>query len=124
MNAMRPWLRMALFTASLLVGCQQPPPPKDQGPQPDPQVIASMAGQTKLVASAKNNEVTYKAPQTGQIYVIDAANGLLVYDAPIAAGEKFYFAPASSRATIDKQAVALIRGTNENDEYRVYFLPQ
>ena len=124
MNAMRQLLWTALVTVLVAGGCQQPPPPKDQGPQPDPEVIAQKAGQAKLVGSAKNTELTYKAPQAGQIYVIDTANGLLVYDEPIAAGEKFYFAPASSRVTIDKQTVALIRGTNENDEYQVYFLPQ
>lgn len=124
MNAMRTWVCLLALASSFTAGCHQPPPTKEQGPQPDPEVIAQKASQAKLVASGKNTELTYKAPEAGQIYVIDAANGQLVYDAPIAAGEKFYFAPASSRATIDKQAVALIRGTNQNDEYHVYFLPQ
>lgn len=124
MNATRTGLWTALFSAALIAGCQQPAPPVEEGPGPDPEVMANKVNQLKLVASGKNTELTYKASGPGELYVVDANTGLYVYDAPLASGEKFVFAPASSRATIDKQTVDLIRGTNENDEYRVYFLPQ
>lgn len=124
MNAMRTGLWITLVSAAWIVGCQQPAAPVAEGPGPDPEVMAAKINQVKMVASGKNTELTYKATESGQLYVIDAATGLYIYNAPLAAGEKFVFAPASSRATIDKQTVDLIRGTNENDEYRVYFLPQ
>lgn len=124
MKATRTRLWIALFSAAWIVGCQQPTAPVEEGPAPDPEVMAAKINQVKMVASGKNTELTYKSTGPGQLYVIDANTGLYVYNAPLAAGEKFVFAPASSRATIDKQTVDLIRGTNEDDEYRVYFLPQ
>jgi hypothetical protein len=126
MNSTRALFVMALvLTPILVVGCQQPPPPPvDSGPAPDPAVMNSKINAMEMVASGTNKELIYKAKQPGQLYVIDAHTGLYIYNAPLAAGESFIFAPASSRATINKQTVDLIRGTNENDEYRVYFVPQ
>ena len=126
MNSTRVLFAMALVLVSILsAGCQPPPPPPvESGPAPDPAVMNSKIDAMKMVASGTNKELTYKSTQPGQLYVVDADTGLYIYNAPLAAGETFMFAPASSRATINKQTVDLIRGTNENDEYRVYFLPQ
>jgi hypothetical protein len=124
MNLKRVCVGSTLLIALLIVGCQQPAPSPDPGPHPDPNMVAQKAARVKMVASGRNAELTYKAPQAGQLYIIDSDTGLYIYNAPLASGEKFVFAPASSRATIDKQTVDLIRGTNENDEYRMYFLPQ
>jgi hypothetical protein len=126
MNSTRALLLPALVLIPILfVGCQpKPPPPVDSGPAPDPAVMEGKIDAMKMVASGTNKELVYKATQPGQLYVVDAVTGKYIYDAPLAAGEQFVFAPASSRATINKQTVDLIRGSNENDEYRMYFVPQ
>jgi len=126
MNAMRTWLSSALAIVTLgIAGCQHPaPPPVDSGPAPDAQSMNSKINEMKMVSSGTNHQLVYKATQPGELYVVDAVTGKYVYDAPLAAGEQFVFEPASSRATINKQTVDLIRGSNETDEYRMYFVPQ
>lgn len=124
MSATRAGLWITLIIVGWMAGCQQPAPPPEEGPAPDPKLMAEKAHHLKMVASGKNTELSYKATEYGQLYVVDQDNGLYVYTGPLGAGERFVFAPASSRATIDKQTIDLIRGTNENDEYRIYFLPQ
>lgn len=124
MNATRAGLWMVLTAVGFMAGCQQPAPTPEEGPGPDPKVMAEKAHQLKMVASGKNTELSYKATEFGQLYVVDQNTGQYVYNGPLGTGERFVFAPASSRATIDKQTIDLIRGTNENDEYRIYFLPQ
>jgi hypothetical protein len=126
MNAMRTWLSSSLAIVALgIAGCQHPlPPPLDSGPAPDPEVMNGKIDQMKMVGSGTGHQLVYKTTQPGELYVFDAATGKYVYDAPLAAGEQFVFEPASSRATINKQPVDLIRGSNDKDEYRMYFVPQ
>jgi hypothetical protein len=108
-----------------LIGCHHPAPaPKDEGVPLDQQAIEQKVNGMKRVASGTNKTLTYKAPQFGQLYLYDETTGLDIYKGSIAKGETFLFAPASSRAAIDKQTIDLMRDTNEKDEYRLYFIPR
>lgn len=114
-----------LCLAFSFLGCRHPaPPPSDNGAPLNQEAVDQRVSGMKMVGSGTNTPIKYKATQFGRLYLYDQTTGLDIYKGPIATGETFLFAPASSRAEINKQTIDLMRDTNEKDEYRLYFIPQ
>lgn len=130
MPALKRFAFPLVCTALWVAGCQHSGPVQtrasggDSIPGPDPDTVAGSIDQAKMVASGVNKQLTYKAPKYGKLYLYDAETGQFVFRGTVAPGEQFLFEPASSRAQINKQTIDLERGTNEKDEYRLYFAPQ
>lgn len=122
-------LPMLLGAGLLVDGCRPAPGPASKTdaeglPITEEATIAGRVDQLQLVAQGINKELTYKAPQFGQIILFDQVTGEFIYHGRVAKSESFVFEPASSRAQINKQTIDLDHVTNERDEYRLYFVPQ
>jgi hypothetical protein len=119
-----------LLGAGLLIGgCQHAAAPlvlpeENVGPTAEERSIADHVGQMKMVAQGVNKQLAFKATAFGQILLYDQETGDFIYRGSIAAGERFVFEPASSRAEINKETVDLAKITNQRDEYRLYYVPQ
>jgi hypothetical protein len=50
--------------------------------------------------------LTFIAPGTGDVYLVDLDGGEVVFAYPLRVGQEFRFDPASARPTVDGQAVS------------------
>lgn len=117
------FLVMSFFCLAMIAGgCQ---PPADNGTllakSDDPRLIFQ-ANEMKPVAAGVNTELTFKAPSYGELFLYDFTSGDFIFRGDLTKGEQFVFEPASSLATVNKQWIALIRDTNDKDEYRLFFV--
>jgi hypothetical protein len=123
MRALPKLVFASLYSASVfLAGCQHNS--IEQGRAQEDVPTQAKLDELKPVATGVNKQFYYKAPKYGELFLYDFNSGEFIFRGHLAAGEQFLFEPASSRATINKQTIDLDRGTNEQDEYRLFFVPQ
>jgi hypothetical protein len=93
--------------ASMIAACQA-----------KPSVTTGLPHSSSMVASGSGN-LAYRTTQTGQVYVLDITNNLLLFSGPVIPGQLVQLDPANQKLSIDRRLLAepSIKAT---DHFEIY----
>jgi hypothetical protein len=106
---------MGVLIAAFIVGCEENEK-VDTGKYTHTLTIPDTA---KVVAEG-NGELSFRAPDDGRIWVMDADTGKVISSKRVREGQKFTLNPEANSAMLDSQKV-ISQDLKRKDKHQLYF---